>query len=66
VIIEQQVREFLAHMPDDVVSQHAQEHLRTDPPGQAVMDGSDFQVDRFERAESALDVGEARVGLDSN
>ncbi len=48
---------------DDVVRQHAQEHVGADPGLGAVADGPDVQV-AVEGAEGALDVGEGLVGGD--
>ena len=42
-------------MPLDVVGQHAQENMRPHPRFQAMMNGTDSQIDRLERAERALD-----------
>jgi hypothetical protein len=36
VVVEQDWRERLAHVPFEIMGDHAQQHVRTDPIGQAV------------------------------
>jgi hypothetical protein len=48
----------------DVIGEHAEKDVRPYPAGQPMVDGADVEVDRLERAEGALDVGEALVGED--
>jgi len=64
VILEEQRRQRLAHMPDQVISEHAQEHMGAHALGEAVVDGADFEVHGFHRAKGALDVSEAFIGRD--
>ena len=58
---EHQLAPGLAHVPLDVVGEHAQEDVRAHPIGGAVVDRAHLQVDRLERAERALDVGQRLV-----
>ena len=51
----------LAHVPLDVVGEHAQEDMRAHPIGQTVVDRAHLQIDGLERTEGALDVGERLV-----
>jgi hypothetical protein len=60
VVGEQHGREAVVHVPGDVVRQHPQEHVRTDPLVGAVADGPDVQVGT-ESAERALDGCHNRV-----
>ena len=62
MILEQQGRQLLAHVPVDVIGEHAEEDVRPHAAGEPVVDGADVEVDRLEVAEGALDVGEALVG----
>ena len=50
-----------AHVPLEVVGEHAQEDVRAHPIGCAVMDGAHLQIDGLERTEGALDVGQRLV-----
>ena len=58
---EHQLAPGLAHVPLDVVGEHAQEDVRAHPIGGAVVDRAHLQIDRLERAERALDVGQRLV-----
>lgn len=64
VILEQQRRQRPAHVPGDVIGEHAEKDMRPHPAGEAMVHGADLEVDRLERAEGALDPGEALVGED--
>jgi hypothetical protein len=56
VLSEQHGRQRLAHVPFDIVSEHAQEHVRADPIGRLVKDRSDLEVDCLGTAERPLDI----------
>jgi hypothetical protein len=43
-------------VPFDIIGQHAQEDVGADAVGEAVMDGTDAQVDRFQGSKGALDI----------
>ena len=58
---EHQLTPGLAHVPLDVVGEHAQEDVRAHAIGRAVMDGAHLQIDGFERAEGTLDAGQRLV-----
>ena len=58
---EHQLAPGLAHVPFDVVGEHAQEDVRAHPVGLAVVDRAHLQVDRLERAKRPLDVGQRLV-----
>ncbi len=62
VVVEQHRRERPAHVPFEIIGQHAEEnmgaHARADP----VMDRADLDVDGLQAAEGALDTSEALVG----
>jgi hypothetical protein len=64
VLVEQQRRQALAHVEFHIVGEHAQEHMRPHPRHQPVIDRPDLQVDRLQRAKSALDLGQRLVGTD--
>jgi transposase len=51
-----------AQVPDQVGSEHADQHVRADPVGEAVVDGPQVQVVDLDGAEVALDVGQVLVG----
>lgn len=52
---EQQLAPGFAHMPFNVVGEHAQQDVRTHPIGAAVVDRTHLQIHRLERAKRALD-----------
>ena len=58
---EQQRLQSLAHMPLHVISQHAEEDVRLDATFEAVTDRTHVQVDTFQCAERALDIGQPLV-----
>ena len=62
VVVEQERLEGLAHVPLDVVGEHAQEDVRPHPVGAAVVDRPHLQVDRLERPKGALDLRQVLVG----
>ena len=62
VIVEQDRSERLAHVPLEIIGEHAEQHVSTHPIGQAVMDGSDFEIDRLDGTEGALGLAQALVG----
>ena len=49
-------------MPGEVVGEHAQEHVRADALGEAMVDRADLEFGAFEGPERALDVLELFVG----
>ena len=54
----------LAHVPFEIVGEHAQQHVGAHAVGAAMMDGPDFEIDGLEAAEGALDAGEVFIGPD--
>jgi hypothetical protein len=56
-VIEDQGSQGLAQVPFDVVGQHADEDVGADTVGQAMVDGSDFEVDALAGAEGAFHAG---------
>ncbi len=64
VVVEEQGFEPLAHVPFDVVGEHAQEDMSADAVGGIVVDGPDLEVDGLQAAEGALDRAQALVGAD--
>ena len=65
VVVEQDGLERLAHVPFDVVGEHAEE-ARGRARGGAVrwIDRADLEIDGLEAAEGALDLAKAFVGAD--
>ena len=61
VVVEQHRRQRLAHVPFDVVGEHAKQHMAADAIGQAMVDRADFQIDRLQRPEGALRSAEVFV-----
>jgi ferric-dicitrate binding protein FerR (iron transport regulator) len=51
-------------VPGEVGGEHADEHVRADAAGEAVVDGSQVQIDGFEAAELRFDQAQSLVGLD--
>ena len=45
MIVEQDRSQRLAHVPLEIIGEHAQQHVGTDPIGQAVVDRSDLEID---------------------
>ena len=62
VIVKQQWRQGLSHMPLDVVRQHTEQHMCPAPFGQAVSDRSHLEIDRLQTAKRALHRRQAFVG----
>jgi hypothetical protein len=56
--------ERAAHVPFEMVGEHAQQHVSTHALWAAVMDRPDLEVDGLEAAEGALDGCEIFVGSD--
>ena len=52
----------LAHMPLDVIGEHAEKDMGTDPIDQVMIDGADLEVDGLVAAKRLLDVAEVFVG----
>src|SRR6516162_6464727 len=61
VIVEEHRGPRAPQVPLDVVGQQAEEHVRPDPVGLAVMNGARLEVDGLEAPKRALDGGEAFV-----
>jgi hypothetical protein len=61
VILEEDGGEGLAHVPLEVIGEHAEEDVGAHAVGEAMVDGSDLEIDGLDRAEGALDEGEALV-----
>ena len=62
MVVEEDGSETLAHMPMDIIGEHAQKDMSADTIGEVVMDGADLQFGALEAAKSALDLGEIFVG----
>jgi hypothetical protein len=60
VVLKQDRRQGLLHVPADVVGQHPQEHVGADPVGEAVADGPHVQFG-VKGAEEPFDVFESLV-----
>jgi hypothetical protein len=54
LIGKHQLAPRLAHVPFDVVSEHAQEDMRADTALQTLVDGTDVQVDDFHQTKRPL------------
>jgi hypothetical protein len=48
VILEQQGRQLPAHVPGDVIGEHAEKDMRPHAAGEPVVNGADVEVDRLE------------------
>ena len=55
-------RQLLAHVPLDVIGEHAQEDMRPNPRCEAVVERPDLQIDGLERAKGAFHLGERLAG----
>ena len=64
VVVEHHGRERLAHVPFEIVGEHAQEDMGADAIAGIVEDRPDFEIDRLGAAEGPLDMGQAFVGGD--
>ena len=62
VVVEQERLEGLAHVPLDVVGEHAQQDVGAHPVGAAVVDRPYLQVDGLEGPKGALDLRQVLVG----
>ena len=62
VIVEQKRCESLAHMPLDVIGEHAEKDVGTDPIDQVMVDGADLEVNGLVAAKRPLDVAEVFLG----
>ena len=65
MIIEQQLGPSLPHVPDHVIAEHAEEDMGPDPVGEAMVDGTDLEIDGLDGPKRALDPGESLVSEDS-
>jgi transposase len=61
MIVEQVRSERLAHVPLEIVGEHAQQHMGADPIGQAMVDRSDLEIDGLDRTEGTLGLAQALV-----
>ena len=61
VIVEQHRRQALAHVPFEVIGQHAEKHMPAHPIGQPVMHRTDLQIDGLDAAKGALHQGQGLV-----
>ena len=64
VIVEQDRGERLAHVPFQIVGQHAQHDMGAHPMAATMMDRPNLEIDGLEAAEGPLDLGELLVGPD--
>ena len=64
VVVEQDWLECSTHVPFEMVSEHAYQHMSAHAVSAAMMDGPDFEIDGLEAAEGSLDVGEIFIGPD--
>ena len=64
VVVEEQRGEGASHVPLDVIGEHAEEDVGPHAPLEAVVDGTDLEVDALEASEGALHAAEALVGAD--
>jgi len=65
VVVEEDGSEGLAHVPFEVVGEHAQQDMGADAVGAAMVDGADLEIDGLMAAEGALDPGELLVAGDN-
>jgi len=63
VVVEDR-RQALAHVPFQIVSEHAEEDVGAHPVGKPVVDRPDVQIDGFHRTDRVLDEGEGLVAHD--
>lgn len=64
VIVVEHRRSALAHMPFDVVGEHAEEDVCPHHRRHPMEDRPDVEIDRLQAAKGALHVGQRLVGLD--
>ena len=62
VLVEQDGGEPLAHVPFDVVGEHAQQHVSAHALGEVVVDGPHLEIDGLDAVEGALDPAQSLVG----
>jgi len=55
-VVEQHRGKALAHVPFQVIGQHAKKDMRTDPIRQPVIHRANMQIDGFDAAEGAFDM----------
>src|SRR6476660_9284227 len=51
----------LAHVPLEIIGEHAQQHVGADPIGQAVVDRSDLKIDGLDGPKGAFGLAQALV-----
>jgi hypothetical protein len=54
MIVEQNGSQRLTHVPLEIIGEHAQQHVGTDPIGQAVVDRPDLKIDGLDGPERAF------------
>ena len=64
VVLEQQGSQSLPQVPFDIIAEHAQEQVGSDPVGVIDIHRPHLEPGSLERAEGPLDPGQALVGLD--
>ena len=52
-VVKQHRRQALTHVPFQVIGEHAQKDMRTDPIGQPVVDRADVQIDGLDAAKGS-------------
>ena len=61
LFVEEQGGKLLAHVPFDIVGQHAQKHVSADAIGLVVKDGTHVQVHALQAAKSTFHRGESFI-----
>ena len=62
MIVEQDRGQRAAHVPDDVITEHAKEDVGAHAASEAMVDRAHFQFDGLDGTEGAFDLGQALVG----
>ena len=57
MIIKQNGSQSVPHVPFDIVSEHAQEHMSPNTIGEMVMNRTNLQIDGFHTTKGTLDGG---------
>src|SRR6478736_59693 len=61
MIVEQNGSQRLTHVPLEIIGEHAQQHVGTDPIGQAVVDRPDLKIDGLDGPERAFGLAQALI-----
>ena len=64
MIVKQDGRQQLAHMPFHVIGKHAKKYVRTHAIRQTVMDGAHMQIDGLETAKGSFYSRQALISRD--